>query len=207
MIAGISPTRTGPPIESGLLAGMPRGYATSLLLDFPKHFARRCGICLVIGVSEQAERSCANGQGIEGDPVPRLDVRLKVNREVRCPSDFHLSNPAFAYLVTSSIGAALAVLWKCSERKIDRIRKAGLLGNPVGRIGRTDLYSDQQRRDAEGAGRSSRPAPGRRSSMNTQRQKDDGAFLRQWTIPEKDRFVCIEQYRRKQEQENRDGRS
>ena len=39
MIAGIPPTHTGPLIESGLFAGIPRGYAASLLFDFPKHFA------------------------------------------------------------------------------------------------------------------------------------------------------------------------
>jgi hypothetical protein len=62
--------------------------------------------------------------------------------------------------------------------------------------------------------------------MDTRRETDDEAFLRQWTIPEEDRskyttqpwageyrwfrapnVVCIEQYRRKQEQENRDGQS
>jgi hypothetical protein len=62
--------------------------------------------------------------------------------------------------------------------------------------------------------------------MDTRRQTDDETFLRQWTIPEEDRskyttqawtgeyrwfrapnVVCIEHYRRKQEQEDRGGRS
>ena len=47
---------------------------------------------------------------------------------------------------------SLAELWRCSDRKVDRIRRAGLLGEPVGRIGRTDLYSDEQRLAAERAG-------------------------------------------------------
>jgi hypothetical protein len=49
MIAGIPPTHTGPLIESGLLAGMPRGYAASL----------RC----TIGVSEQTLRASSNWKG------------------------------------------------------------------------------------------------------------------------------------------------
>src|ERR1700733_10485285 len=38
-----------------------------------------------------------------GDPAPRLDARLKVTGEARYPADFPVSNPAFAYLVTSVI--------------------------------------------------------------------------------------------------------
>jgi xanthine dehydrogenase YagR molybdenum-binding subunit len=38
-----------------------------------------------------------------GDPAPRLDARLKVTGEARYASDFPVGNPAFAYLVTSSI--------------------------------------------------------------------------------------------------------
>jgi len=38
-----------------------------------------------------------------GNPEPRLDARLKVTGEARYPSDAAVSNPAFAYLVTSSI--------------------------------------------------------------------------------------------------------
>jgi hypothetical protein len=62
--------------------------------------------------------------------------------------------------------------------------------------------------------------------MDTRTQTDDETFLRQWTIPEGDRskyttqawageyrwfrspnIVCIEQYRRKQQQDDRGGRS
>jgi xanthine dehydrogenase YagR molybdenum-binding subunit len=38
-----------------------------------------------------------------GEPVPRLDARLKVTGEARYPADVPLNNPAFAVLVTSSI--------------------------------------------------------------------------------------------------------
>jgi hypothetical protein len=47
---------------------------------------------------------------------------------------------------------ALAEAWQCSERKVDRLRKSGALGEPVGRIGRTDLYSNAQKQAAERAG-------------------------------------------------------
>jgi xanthine dehydrogenase YagR molybdenum-binding subunit len=38
-----------------------------------------------------------------GQPVPRYDARLKVTGEARFPSDVPVRNPAFAFLVTSSI--------------------------------------------------------------------------------------------------------
>ena len=38
-----------------------------------------------------------------GQPIPRVDGRLKVTGEARFGSDFAVRNPAFAYLVTSSI--------------------------------------------------------------------------------------------------------
>jgi xanthine dehydrogenase YagR molybdenum-binding subunit len=38
-----------------------------------------------------------------GNPEPRIDGRLKVTGEARYGSDFSVSNPAFAYLVTSAI--------------------------------------------------------------------------------------------------------
>jgi xanthine dehydrogenase YagR molybdenum-binding subunit len=38
-----------------------------------------------------------------GEPAPRLDARLKVTGEARYASDFAVNNPAFAYLVTSTI--------------------------------------------------------------------------------------------------------
>jgi xanthine dehydrogenase YagR molybdenum-binding subunit len=38
-----------------------------------------------------------------GEPVPRIDGRLKVTGEARYPSDFPVNNPAFAFLVTSPI--------------------------------------------------------------------------------------------------------
>ena len=47
---------------------------------------------------------------------------------------------------------SLAVAWQCSERKVDRIRKSGALGDPVGKVGKTELYSDEQKQAAERAG-------------------------------------------------------
>jgi xanthine dehydrogenase YagR molybdenum-binding subunit len=38
-----------------------------------------------------------------GEPVPRYDARLKVTGEARYGADFPLSNPAYAFLVTSAI--------------------------------------------------------------------------------------------------------
>jgi xanthine dehydrogenase YagR molybdenum-binding subunit len=38
-----------------------------------------------------------------GDPVPRLDARLKVTGQARYSSDMPVNNPAFAFLVTSAI--------------------------------------------------------------------------------------------------------
>ena len=38
-----------------------------------------------------------------GEPEPRLDARLKVTGEARYGSDMPVSNPAFAFLVTSAI--------------------------------------------------------------------------------------------------------
>src|SRR5437879_10231486 len=38
-----------------------------------------------------------------GAPAPRYDARLKVTGEARYPADVPVANPAFAFLVTSSI--------------------------------------------------------------------------------------------------------
>ena len=38
-----------------------------------------------------------------GAPAPRYDARLKVTGEARYPADVPMTNPAFAFLVTSSI--------------------------------------------------------------------------------------------------------
>jgi hypothetical protein len=47
---------------------------------------------------------------------------------------------------------SLAEAWDCSERKVDRLRKSGVLGDPIGKIGRTELYSNAQKQAAERAG-------------------------------------------------------
>ena len=38
-----------------------------------------------------------------GEPAPRIDARLKVTGEARYPADMPVSNPAYAFLVTSAI--------------------------------------------------------------------------------------------------------
>jgi len=44
---------------------------------------------------------------------------------------------------------ALADYWDVSERTIDRMRRDGRLGEPVGFIGRMPIWSDEQREAAE----------------------------------------------------------
>ena len=43
-----------------------------------------------------------------GQPIPRVDGRDKVTGAARYPSDVPISNPAYAYLVTSAIAASAA---------------------------------------------------------------------------------------------------
>jgi hypothetical protein len=47
---------------------------------------------------------------------------------------------------------ALAQCWNCSDRKIDRMRLDGRLGEPIGYIGRSPIWSEEQRLAAERAG-------------------------------------------------------
>ena len=47
---------------------------------------------------------------------------------------------------------ALADLWAVSDRTVDRMRKDGRLGDPVGYIGRFPIWSDEQREAAERGG-------------------------------------------------------
>ena len=55
----------------------------------------------------------------------------------------------------------LAEAWDCSERKVDRLRDAGILEAPIGYVGRSPIWSDEQRLAAEQAGlrRRAEPAP------------------------------------------------
>jgi hypothetical protein len=46
----------------------------------------------------------------------------------------------------------LAELWDRSDREIDRMRKDGRLGDPIGYVGRSPIWSDEQRLAAERAG-------------------------------------------------------
>jgi len=48
----------------------------------------------------------------------------------------------------------LADLWECSDRKVDRMARDGRLGEPAFRLGRTPLWTDEQRLAAERAGAS-----------------------------------------------------
>jgi xanthine dehydrogenase YagR molybdenum-binding subunit len=52
-----------------------------------------------------------------GNPEPRIDGRLKVTGEARYGSDFPVSNPAFAYLVTSAIAKGHIVSMDLSDAK------------------------------------------------------------------------------------------
>jgi hypothetical protein len=47
----------------------------------------------------------------------------------------------------------LAEFWSVSDRTIDRMRKDGRLGEPVGYLGKIPLFSDEQRQAAESAHR------------------------------------------------------
>lgn len=55
---------------------------------------------------------------------------------------------------------SLAELWSCSDRKIDRMREDGRLGEPIAYIGRSPLWSDEQRLAAERAGLARHQAEG-----------------------------------------------
>ena len=55
-----------------------------------------------------------------GEPVPRIDGHLKVTGEALYASDFSVRNPAFAFLVTSSI----------AKGRINEIDLADALGVP-----------------------------------------------------------------------------
>src|SRR5437868_14626831 len=55
-----------------------------------------------------------------GQPEPRVEARLKVTGEARYASDFQVSNPAFAFLVTSSIAKGSIQSIDASEAKAVR---------------------------------------------------------------------------------------
>lgn len=55
-----------------------------------------------------------------GEPVPRLDARLKVTGEARYGSDMPVNNPAFAYLVTSAIAKGRIASIDLTEAKAVR---------------------------------------------------------------------------------------
>jgi xanthine dehydrogenase YagR molybdenum-binding subunit len=52
-----------------------------------------------------------------GEPVPRLDARLKVTGEARYAADFPLSNPAYAFLVLSPIAKGRVTGFDLSEAR------------------------------------------------------------------------------------------
>ena len=52
-----------------------------------------------------------------GEPAPRFDARLKVTGEARYASDFAVSNPAFAYLVTSTIAKDRIIQFDFAEAR------------------------------------------------------------------------------------------
>jgi hypothetical protein len=77
--------------------------------------------------------------------VNDLSLSRRWRRKPLAPSETGDVRPRWTRL-------SLAENWRCSERKVDRMRKAGLLGEPIGRIGKTDIYSDDQKLAAERAG-------------------------------------------------------
>jgi CO/xanthine dehydrogenase Mo-binding subunit len=52
-----------------------------------------------------------------GAPAPRYDARLKVTGEARYPADVPMTNPAFAFLVTSSIAKGKLVSLDLAEAR------------------------------------------------------------------------------------------
>ena len=50
-----------------------------------------------------ANAAAPTPQANMGEPAVRLDARLKVTGEARYPSDMPVGNPAYAYLLTSTI--------------------------------------------------------------------------------------------------------
>src|SRR2546422_11644798 len=50
-----------------------------------------------------ANAAAPTPQANMGEPAVRLDARLKVTGEARYPSEMPVGNPAYAYLVTSTI--------------------------------------------------------------------------------------------------------
>lgn len=55
-----------------------------------------------------------------GQPIPRVDARLKVTGEAKYSSDIDVSNPAFAYLVTSAIAkGSITSIDENEARKVD----------------------------------------------------------------------------------------
>ena len=60
-----------------------------------------------------------------------------------------MSNTPFGHRWTTQ---SLAEAWHCSARTVARIKRKGLLGDPIGKLGKTEIYSDDQKIAAEKAG-------------------------------------------------------
>ena len=57
-----------------------------------------------------------------GQPIPRVDARLKVTGEAKYASDVDVPNPAFAYLVTSAIAkGSIKAIDDGEARKVDGV--------------------------------------------------------------------------------------
>src|SRR5947207_3615512 len=65
-------------------------------------------------------RAAPEPQANMGQPEPRVEARLKVTGEARYASDFQVSNPAFAFLVTSPIAKGSIQSIKAGEARAVR---------------------------------------------------------------------------------------
>ena len=92
-----------------------------------------------------------------GQPEPRIDGRLKVTGEARYGSDFPVSNPAFAFLVTSAI----------AKGRIERIDLADAKSVP----GVLEIFTHENTRRTE-AGRSSSAAAAARPHRSQDSARD-----------------------------------
>src|SRR6266568_9154205 len=89
-----------------------------------------------------------------GAPAPRYDARLKVTGEARYPADVPMTNPAFAFLVTSSIAKGRLLSLDLAEARtvpgvIDILTQddaSALHGGKFGQGAATSIDRSEERR-------------------------------------------------------------
>jgi hypothetical protein len=86
---------------------------------------------------------------------PDADADQDAPHTVRLERGGHRRPPA----VLRWTRKGLAECWACSERKVDRLRDAGILGTPIGFVGKSPIWSDEQRLAAERAGLQAKTTP------------------------------------------------